>query len=111
MQRIEVNGLIYEFEDDISLMSLLDENADRVYDGVATEKEPPNDPLPPEQLLEMDGEPVYLDFGDGGEWGLVRVQQGKVFIIHKNTICAPANILFECGGKAYCRKPEEEKAL
>lgn len=55
MQRIEVNGLIYEFEDDISLMSLLDENADRVYDGVATEKEPPNAPLTLEQLREMDG--------------------------------------------------------
>lgn len=67
-----------------------------------------NDPLTPEQLLEMDGEPVYLDFGDGGEWVLVRVQQGKVFITHKNTICAPANILFKCGGKAYRRKPEEE---
>lgn len=67
-----------------------------------------NNPLTLEQLREMDGEPVYLDFGDGGEWVLVRVQQDKVFITHKNTICAPANILFKCGGKAYRRKPEEE---
>lgn len=76
-----------------------------------TKKQPETHaPLPDlltlEELREMDGEPVYLDFGDGGEWGLVRVQQGKVFITHKNTICAPANILFECGGKAYRRKPE-----
>lgn len=68
---------------------------------------PPNDPLTLDELREMDEEPVYLDFGDGGEWALVKVQQGKVFFIHKNTICAPANILFECGGKAYRRKPEE----
>lgn len=70
----------------------------------------PNDPLTLEQLRGMDGEPVYLDFGDGSEWVLVRVQQDKVFITHKNTICAPVNILFECGGKAYRRKPEEGSA-
>lgn len=68
---------------------------------------PPNDPLTMEELREMDGEPVYLDLGDNGEWALVRMLHGKVFITHKNTICAPANILFGCGGKAYRRKPEE----
>lgn len=64
-------------------------------------------PLSLEQLRVMDGEPVYLDFGSGGEWALVRVQQGKVFITHKNAICTPANILLECGGKACRRRPEE----
>lgn len=68
-----------------------------------------NYPLTLEQLREMDGEPVYLNLGDSGEWALVRMQHGQVFITHKNTICAPANILFGCGGKAYRRKPEEEK--
>ena len=68
---------------------------------------PPNDPLTLEELREMDGEPVYLDFGDGGEWALVRILQGKVFVVHKNAIPSPVNILFECGGKAYRRKPEE----
>ena len=67
-------------------------------------------PLSLEQLRVMDGEPVYLDFGSGGEWALVRVQQGKVFITHKNAICTPANILLECGGKACRRRPEEETA-
>lgn len=71
--------------------------------------DPPNDPLTLEELREMDGEPVYLDFEDGGEWALVRVLQGKVFVVHKNTICSPVNILFECGGTAYRRKPEEEQ--
>lgn len=79
----------------------------RMVDAAPTIDPPLNAPLTLEELLEMDGEPVYLDFGDGGEWVLVRVQQDKVFITHKNTICAPANILFECGGKAYRRKPEE----
>lgn len=50
MQRIEVNGLVYEFRDDMALMSLLDENADRVYDGIATEKAPPNDPLTKQRI-------------------------------------------------------------
>ncbi len=69
---------------------------------------PPNAPLTLEELREMDGEPVYLDLGDGGAWVLLRVQQGKVFVTHKNTICVPVNILFECGGKAYRRRPEDE---
>lgn len=72
--------------------------------------EPLSSPLPPEQLLEMDGEPVYLDLGDGGEWALVRVQQGEIFVTHKNTICAPVKILFKCGGKVYRGKPEEAPA-
>ncbi len=65
-----------------------------------------NDPLTEEQLREMDGRPVYLDLGDGGEWVLVRLQENDVYFSHKNTICAPAKILFECGGKVYLRKPE-----
>lgn len=65
----------------------------------------PAGPLTLDELREMDGEPVYLDFTDGGEWALVRVQKGKVFITHKNTICAPVNILIACGGKAYRRRP------
>lgn len=58
MERIEVGGMVYEFEDRIFLMALLDENADRVYKGTVTTM--PNDPLTIEQLREMDGEPVWL---------------------------------------------------
>ena len=68
---------------------------------------PLNPPLTLDQLREMDGEPVYLDLGDGGEWALVRMLEGKVFITHKNTICVPVNILFGRGGKVYRRKPGE----
>lgn len=67
---------------------------------------PPNDPLTEAELRAMDGEPVYLDFGDGGEWVLVRMMENDVCFSHKNTICAPAKIAFECGAKVYRRKPE-----
>lgn len=65
-----------------------------------------NDPLDEEQLREMEGDPVYLDLGDGGEWALVRLVDGKVHFTHKNTICAPAKTLFSCRGRAYRHKPE-----
>lgn len=63
-------------------------------------------PLTEEQLREMDGDPVYLDLGDGGEWVLVRLMENEVYFSHKNTICAPARIAFECGGKVYLFKPK-----
>lgn len=68
---------------------------------------PPNEPLTLEQLREMDGEPVYLYFVDGGEWVLIRVYDEKIFITHRNAICSPVNLVFKCGGKLYRRKPEE----
>lgn len=63
-------------------------------------------PLTEEQLREMDGAPVYLDLGDGGEWVLVRLMENEVYFSHKNTICAPGKIAFECGGKVYLFKPK-----
>lgn len=63
-------------------------------------------PLTEEQLREMNGDPVYLDLGDGGEWVLVCLMKNEVYFSHKNTICAPAKIMFECGGKAYLFKPK-----
>lgn len=59
-------------------------------------------------LREMDGEPVYLYFGGGGEWALVRLRQDEVYFSHKNGISAPSKIAFECGVKVYRHKPEEE---
>lgn len=66
MQRIEANGLVYEFEDDMSLMSLLDENSDRVYEGTVTGKTPPNDPLTLSALEAVQAERQRQDilFGD-----------------------------------------------
>lgn len=111
MERIEVGGMVYEFEDGISLMMLLDENADRVYESVSTNAPPPNDPLTLEELREMwkmDGDPAYLDFGGVGEWVLVQLRMNEIFFLHKNGISAPAENAFRIGGKVYRRKPEPE---
>lgn len=56
-------------------------------------------PLTEEQLREMNGDPVYLDLGDGGEWVLVRLMENEVYFSHKNTICAPAKIALNVAGK------------
>ena len=69
-----------------------------------------NAPLTLEELREMDGEPVYLDFSGCGEWTLVRVLQNSednILLVHKNGIYAPAKFVFECGGHIYRHKPEE----
>lgn len=71
---------------------------------------PPNDPLTPEQLQEMDGDPVYLDAGDGGEWVLVRLKGYDVWFTHQNTICAPAKIAFDLGVEVYRCKPTSRPA-
>ena len=72
-------------------------------------KQPPNTPLTIDELRELDGEPVYLDLGDGGEWALVRLREDGIYFSHKNSICAPATIAFSCGGRVYRRKPKEGK--
>ena len=106
--REEFMGIVYG----ILSSDITNDRANQIIDAfdsapqVEIDERSSTDPLTLEELREMDGEPVYLDFGDGGEWVLVRTQQGKVFITHKNTICVPINILFKCAGKAYCRKPE-----
>lgn len=64
-----------------------------------------NDPLTEEQLRKMDGEPVYLDFGDGGEWVLARLKGYDVWFTHKNTICAPAKMAFDLGVEVRRYKP------
>lgn len=132
MQRIEVNGLVYEFEDDMALMSLLDESADHVYEGIVTEEALPNDPdsspetsqalkgsqsdpsrLTLEQLREMDGEPVWVVEPNGypPRWGLVywcrKNKRNIVYVTINNgaSICAETSMA--AGVKIYRRKPEE----
>ena len=106
MQRIEVNGLVYEFEDDMSLMSLLDENADRVYEGIATEEAPPNDPLTLEELREMDGKPVYDRMGYG--WFIVcEVTDDEVIMTDGTVFDIDEDSPNTVGQRFYRRKPEE----
>lgn len=73
--------------------------------------EPPNDPLTLEELLDMDGEPVWIerigsDSPEDKEWALVFVKGG----ICRTSDCSHA--LFEFYGKtwlAYRRKPGGEE--
>lgn len=50
MEKVKLGGLVYEFEDGMALMALLDENADRVYESTETS---PDTPLTLEELLEI----------------------------------------------------------
>lgn len=110
MEKIEVSGMVYEFEDEISLMTLLDENATCVCEGTLTEKVPPNDPLTLEELRELDGEPVYIVGINGSRasgWGLVCCEARAC-----QTFFAWF-LFFEWYGKtwiAYRRRPEEGRA-
>lgn len=114
--REEFMALVYEL-----LMS--DETNDRANQIISAfdmapevEAEPlkPNDPLTPEELREMGGEPVYVTgtFTDcrgerPGAWALVDVKQ-KMCRVHGGGLA-----IFENCGKywlAYRRKPEEGTA-
>lgn len=107
MKKVEIDGMVYEFDDSFLLVELLDENADRVYEDKVTSKTPPNDPLTLEELREMDGEPVWICDPDGsdGMWALVDLEY---------ELCRTAKggiAIFDTYGKtwlAYRRKPEEE---
>ena len=75
-------------------------------DAAPTIAPPPNDPLTLEQLLEMDGKPVWICVPDGsyGAWALVDFEY---------ELCRTAKgglAIFDTYRKtwlAYCRKPEE----
>lgn len=68
--------------------------------------DPPNDPLTPEQLREMDGEPVYLP---GGECWVLVTFNGFASIFHwpDGSSCSAADWCYNVG-PAYRRNPEEE---
>ena len=75
---------------------------------------PPNDPLTPEQLLEMDGEPVWIVFAADADgeclalWALVSVDKANEEIFLLNCL-GGSSAYEEIGGdiKAiYRRKPE-----
>lgn len=82
------------------VMSLID-----VVNAQPTITPPPNDPLTPEQLREMDGEPVWICDPDGsdGMWALVDLEY---------ELCRTAKggiAIFDTYGKtwlAYRRRPE-----
>lgn len=75
--------------------------------------DPPNDPLTPEQLREMDGEPVWVVELNGypPRWGLVywrrKNKRNIVYVTINNGASICAETFLAAGGKIYRRKPEE----
>lgn len=63
---------------------------------------PPNEPLTLEQLLRMDGAPVWLDVA-GGMWALVDALDGCLWLDRGGSID-----IAKFAGKAYRRPPEGE---
>lgn len=72
---------------------------------------PPNDPLTLEQLLEMGGEPVWVERpGYGKNWALVNVWAKSTNIIYltcNNGMVLHPQPELDSGAKIYRRKPEE----
>lgn len=64
---------------------------------------PPNEPLPLEQLREMDGEPVWFDTIK--RWGIVKVCQDGTFILTKS---GEFEVGYITRRKYYRRPPEGE---
>lgn len=71
----------------------------------------PNEPLTVKELMEMDGQPAYLHFGEGadGEWVIVIWHDGMELpmLRHKNGLPASLAIVFMVGAKLYRRPPKE----
>lgn len=87
--------------------------------ATAVEAEPltPNAPLTLEQLREMDGEPVWIEFADGYKyyngWALVQVgakSTNVIYLIRNNGSVLHPQVELDCGGKIYRRKPENGTA-
>lgn len=72
-----------------------------------------NDPLSLEELLEMDGEPVWVVFNDYplGCWALVRLWSEpphNIFLTFKSCVEYFADDMMRNGVKIYRQKPEEK---
>lgn len=74
--------------------------------------QPPNAPLPLEELREMDGEPVWIEWGGHPQagWALVRVwskASNVVYLTYHNGNTDLLGFVLNDGGKIYRRRPEE----
>lgn len=73
---------------------------------------PPNEPLTPEELRKMDGEPVYMTFPSDtgnqcGHWALVGTQRwGAVSLIYGCGWSSYESAVETLGAKFYRRPPE-----
>ena len=69
---------------------------------------PPNEPLTLEQLREMDGEPVWVEFedGSGGLWGIVHITIFAQIVFANGLHCTIGERYYGKSYKAYRRPPE-----
>lgn len=72
---------------------------------------PPNEPLTLEQLREMDGEPVWVEFedGSGGLWGIVHITIFAQIVFANGLHCTIGERYYGKSYKAYRRSPEGEE--
>ena len=78
----------------------------------APEFNPPNEPLTLEQLREMDGEPVWVEFedGSGGLWGIVHITIFAQIVFANGLHCTIGERYYGKSYKPYRRPPEGENA-
>lgn len=74
----------------------------------------PNDPLTREELQEMDGEPVWIEWGGHPQagWALVRVwskANNVIYLTYHNGNTDLLGYVLADGGKIYRRRPEDGK--
>ena len=72
---------------------------------------PPNEPLTLEQLREMDGEPVWVEFedGSGGLWGIVHITIFAQIVFANGLHCTIGERYYGKSYKAYRRPPERQE--
>ena len=68
-----------------------------------------NDPLTLDELRQMDGEPVWVEFqdGSGGCWGLVHIAMFTHIVFANGLFCTVGKPYFGKTWMTYRRKPEE----
>lgn len=72
---------------------------------------PPNDPLTPDQLREMEGDPVWVEFedGSGGLWGIVHITIFAQIVFANGLHCTIGERYYGKSYKAYRRPPEGDE--
>ena len=92
--------------------SLRDGEAEEYHAMFATmlEESMPNEPLTLEQLREMEGEPVWVEFqdGSGGLWGIVHITIFAQIVFANGLHCTIGERYYGKSYKAYRRQPEGE---
>ena len=106
-REIQAGKLAVEFKDSDVLLTDK-QSGDAVCIATLT---PPNEPLSTEQLREMNGEPVWVEFedGSGGLWGIVHITIFAQIVFANGLHCTIGERYYGKSYKAYRRPPEGEE--